>query len=130
MATWVRVGSRSYRSVQAATEADPSGVAGTPLAGVGGLGIHVVCDNGQTFTGTGGSLMAFAWDELVALWLPCPGSDLLIPSAAVGKQGFTDLGWTISAPRGRIAHVCKGVQISGGSITITYACSGIVGQKS
>jgi hypothetical protein len=114
----------------ASTEAAPTTNApdGVLLVGVGGFTLIAECDVGQTFQGTG-NFLAYLWDPL-SDW--AYSNDILVPvpASASGQRRIAFPGWTVSNPRGRVAHIASGVGITGGNITLKYCCTMLKGFRS
>jgi hypothetical protein len=125
MATWTSSGSRSVTSVQSTTEATaPTANEGVNLDAVSGFNIYVEADEGQTLTGSG-DLLGYLKSGIRGRWARGDAQlDLAIPAEANGHRTYVFSGFTVPSPRGRLAHLCDGVGVSGGGVTITYECTG------
>jgi len=129
MATWSLVPglSVSVMSVQATTDSAPSSATdGQALSGVGGFNLTIQADPGQTLTGVG-SLTGYIYDDLIGWTLGDIGVN--VPAIASGSRSYTFSGWTVANPIERIAHICNGVGVSGGGVTLIYRCSTLRGFK-
>jgi hypothetical protein len=130
MATWEVITGRSVRSVQSATDSAPTGAeAGLNLSDVSGFSVHVWADTGQTFSGVAGSLVAYLYDDIVGDWSRAPELDLTLPSAATGLRKLVFTGFTVASPRGRLAHIASGIQVTSGGLTLTYSASTLYGDR-
>lgn len=133
MATWVKVSgsNRSTQSVQATTESAPTlGTDGFDLNGVGGFTIHVACDSGQTFNGAVvEAFRAYRYSWITGLWGRSPEHDLDITTDHTGSRVIVFDAWTVSNPRGRLAHVANGVVVTGGGLTLTYEATRLSGEE-
>jgi hypothetical protein len=132
VATWVRTGGRTVVGKEATTDSAPAhgSMDGVNLNDVAGFSLTVECDNGQTFSGAGGSLLAYFDDDALAGVSYTPELDLVLPAAAVGKQRVTFAGFNVSSPRGFLAHIANGIQVTGGGLTLTYTCTTLYGSRS
>ena len=131
MATWTRIGGRTVKAVQSTTDTPPvhGSNDGVNLNDVAGFTVTVECDNGQTFSGAGGSLQAWFDDDALADVSYLPEVDLVLPAGAVGKRRVSFGGFTVASPRGFLAHIANGIQVTGGGLTVTYTCSTLYGNR-
>jgi len=130
MATWNRLSGRSTYSTQTATDSAPtSSEDGLNLADLNGFALTLAADSGQTLTGVGGALQAYFYDDSVGFWARAPELDLNVQTGSVGTRACTFTGFQVSHPRGRLAHICNGISVSGGNLTVTYSCSGLYGDR-
>jgi hypothetical protein len=132
VASWALTDALSVASSRSTTEAAPSGLDGLALAGVGGFDLVVECEEGQTFTGaTPGALLGYrGYPRGAAIdWAPAGDLDVTIPAAAAGQRRWALTGWTVANPRGRIAHIASGVQVTGGALTVRYECTTLRGHR-
>lgn len=114
----------SVRSVQASTEAAPAAADdGLDMAQVDAFNLYLKAAGGQTFTGVG-LLLAYLYEAIRGTWVRCPGSDVGIPDGANGLAEFAISPLLIRSMRGRLALICSGVGVTGGSITIDFICTG------
>lgn len=129
--TWTTLAGRSTRGAfTTVSEAAPTTVAdGMNISDINGFIAYAEADSGQTFTGTSGTLLAYLYDDLVSAWARFPEADLTIPSGAVGTRRCAWSSFSVQTPRGRVAHVPSGLQVSGGGVTVTYACSTLYGER-
>lgn len=132
MATWTSLGGRSVRGAQSATDTIPThgSKPGVNLADVGGFTVTMECDAGQTFATAAGSFQAWYDDELLSDISYMPEVDLVLPTSAVGQRRVSFGGFTVASPRGHLAHIANGIQVTGGSLTVTYTCSTLRGNRS
>lgn len=133
MATWTRLQTygRTIRSTQSTTDTPPvhgSGD-GVNLNDVGGFALTVECDSGQSFSSANGSLVAYYDDEALADVSYMPEIDITLPASAVGQRRVTFGGFTVASPRGFLAHIASGIQVTGGGLTLTYTCSSLFGER-
>lgn len=131
--TWTKVSgsNRSTVSTQTTTESAPtSAIEGFDLNGVGGFTIHVACDSGQTFSGAvTEAFRACRYSVITGLWGRSSEHDLDITTDHTGNRVIVFDAWTVSNPRGRIAHVANGVTVTGGGLTITYEATKLSGDE-
>lgn len=127
MATWTELGTRSRRSAQAQTEADPVAKEdGITLYGVGAITPAVRAPNGQSFDGSG-TLEGWVYSDLLAKWLRAPRADTTLEDCATENEVILD---TIPVPWGigKFALIAKGVGLSGGTVvTIDFLASERIG---
>jgi hypothetical protein len=130
MATWANlidptkgtISPLSVVSIQNPTDSAPTlATDGQALAGIGGFTLVLEADLGQTLTGAG-NLLGFSYDSCNG-WARSPDIDVQIPSAAAGQRRVAFPGWTISNPRGSVAHVAAGVGVSSGGLSLYYCCT-------
>lgn len=122
---------RSRQAVSTtATESAPTlATEGLLLSDLNGFQVRASADAGQTFTGTTGNLDAYIWDDLDQAWCRTPELDLTVSTGQVGKRKIAWASFQVQTPRGRIAHVPNGVQVSSGGVTLTYVCSTLYGEQ-
>lgn len=138
MATWVPLGPRSVYSVQTVNDSAPSlGTDGVSVAQVPGYSLVLQCDSGQIVAAAAGGLLAYIWDPLSGYPLGQAGGawsrvaaamDLTIPASAVGQPRISWPWNSVAATIGRIAHIASGLSLTGGGITLFYACVGMQGE--
>jgi hypothetical protein len=134
-ATWVPISSSgaSVRSVQATTEAAPTlateglDLRATADRACAGFNLYAECDSGQTFTGTG-DFVAFMYDAITG-WARASELDVSVVTADASNRRIFLGAFPVAAPRGRVAHVCSSVAVSGGGVTLYYAVSGLSGEE-
>lgn len=120
MATWERVSGYSTKSVQATTESAPTlDTEGVDLSPCGGFNLYAEADSGQTFTGTG-SVVGLMYDPICG-WARAAELDASFTAADSGNRRVFLGSFPISAPRGRLAHVCNSVGVTGGGVTLYWA---------
>lgn len=114
--TWEATGTRSVKATcTTGSESAPTAATeGALLSGVSGFA--VVIEAGASQTVAGGSLLAYVYNDVSGLWGRAPELDLSVPATATRVYAFS--GFTVTAPRGRIAYVPSGVTISSGSATV------------
>jgi hypothetical protein len=124
-ATWTLTGARSATAVCATGTCDAPTLAteGMNLDAVKGFSVVVSADNTRTLSGAG-ALRAYTYDG--TRWARCPDLDLTTATASVRDLSFA--GFTVTAPRGRIAYVPDGVTVSAGGVTIQILASGVKGE--
>jgi hypothetical protein len=128
MATWMQAGASglSRKSRQVGTDTAPTlSSDGQGLTGVGGFDLFVICDAGKTFTSIG-TLAGYRYDALAG-WAPSADLNLSLPSDAIGLAAWAFTGFVVQNPRGAIAHVCTGIGLTGGGLTLIYVCTGLRG---
>jgi hypothetical protein len=127
-ATWSLVSSYSAKSVQATTETAPiAATDGADLTPCAGFNLYAEADSGQTFTGTG-DFVAFMYDPICG-WSRASELDASAVAADADNRRIFLGSFPISAPRGRVAHVCNAVGVSGGGVTLYYAMSSLLGER-
>jgi hypothetical protein len=97
---------------------------------VAGFTVTVECDPGETFAGAGGSLQAWFDDEALSDVSRMPEVDLVLPASVVGQRRVSFGGFTVASPRGFLAHIANGIQVTGGGLTVIYTCSTLRGNRS
>lgn len=114
--TWEATGSKSAKVVcTTGTETAPSGVtAGADMSGTSGFALVIEAVSGQTVSG--GTLLAYTYNDLSGTWVRNRGLDQPVPAFAEIGHGFE--GFSVTSARGRVAYVPSGVTISSGSLTI------------
>lgn len=114
--TWTDTGTRSVKAVcTTGTESAPTTSAhGALISDVGGFVVVIEAAAGQTVSG--GTLLAYAYNDISGVWARVPELDLAVPATALRSYAFS--GFTVTAGRGRFAYVPSGVTISSGSATI------------
>jgi hypothetical protein len=132
MATWTRLGGRTAKGTQTTTDTAPTHLSGdgVNLNDVAGFSVTVEADAGQTFSGAAGSLKAWFDDDALADVSYTPELDLTLPAGAVGQRRISFTGFTVASPRGYLAHIASGLQVTGGGITVTYTCTTLYGSRS
>jgi hypothetical protein len=131
-ATWTKTGARSVAGVQAATEAVPLDSAptdGIRLESTGGFDLIVDLEDGQTFTGNTWTLDAYRYYPAAGGWAWAPDIAQAPEASVIGKRRYAWTGFTVANPHGNLAHICNGVQHTGGVITVRYAASGLRGEE-
>jgi hypothetical protein len=127
-AAWERVAAYSSKSVQATTEDAPTldteGVELTPCAG---FHLFAEADVGQTFSGSG-SVVGFMWDPICG-WARAAELDASFVAADASNRRVFLGAFPVTAPRGRVAHACNAVGVSGGGVTLYYAMSDVYGRR-
>jgi hypothetical protein len=127
-ATWTKLEAYSSKAVQATTEDAPTlGTEGVDIRPCAGINLYAEADEGQTFSGTG-SVVGFMYDPLCG-WSRAAELDASFVAADADNRRVFLGAFPISAPRGRVAHVCNGVGVSGGGVTLYYAMSGLYGER-
>ena len=131
MATWLRLSGRTVKGTQSTTDTPPAhgDMAGVNLHDVGGFAITFECDDGQSFSGAAGSFVAYYDDESVSGISRLPEMDIVLPAVAIGLQRVTVGGYTVATPRGFLAHIANGIQVTGGGLRVTYTCSTLFGDR-
>ena len=116
-ATWTPLWTRSVRSTQIATEAAPTlATEGMLVTGVIAVALAVHAPQGQTFTGSG-YMRGYSYHGILGLWLPQGDADRdLVWRAGLADALFPSI--PVDQAAGRIAWICDGVGLSGGT-TIT-----------
>jgi hypothetical protein len=131
--TWTKAqgSNRSTVSTQTTTESAPTGITeGFDLNSVGGFSIFVACDSGQSFSSAVvEAFRAYRFSQLTQRWSRSPEHDLDIVTDHVGARDICFDAWTVSNPRGRIAHVANAVLVTGGALTITYEATKLSGEE-
>jgi hypothetical protein len=118
----------SVKSVQVATEEAPTAATdGADLHPCAGYKLYAEADSGQTFTGSG-DFPAYSYDPICG-WSRASEWDCSAVAADNGNRRILLGEFPVSAPRGRVAHVCSGVGVSGGGVTLYYAMSGLYGER-
>lgn len=129
-AVWTAISGRSTKGVMAATDTAPTGAEdGLNLSDVAGFSIHVELEAGQTITAAAGGLKAYLFDPIVGFWSRTPELDVSFASSDVGERRVSRTGYTVSSPRGRLAHIASGMTVSGGGVTVYYSCSILSGER-
>lgn len=117
----------SKQSAQAATEAGPAAAGdGIDMAKVDAFNLYLKAANGQTFTGVG-VLRAWLYEPARATWVRSPANDVGIPEDSAGLSEFAISPFTVKSMRGRLALICDGVGVTGGTITLDFVCTGAGG---
>jgi len=115
-ASWTYTG-RSARSVQAATEAAPTlATDGLSLIGVRGVTVWVDAGVGQTITSDAGQIDMYVYDP--ASWGLAPNLVMPIPPGSTGQRRVQLGTIPVDNPRGRLAPISNGLQVSGSTVTL------------
>src|SRR4051812_18999569 len=116
-ATWVPLGARSRRSVQALTEAAPaSATDGVPLDDVASIKVVVHAPAGQTFTAAG-SLLGYVYSNSV--WVRDSNADIDLSYANGLQDGGLGPALPVTSRRDRFALIASAVGLSGAGTQIT-----------
>ena len=116
-AVWTQIAHRSASGVMAATETAPSAATdGVNLTSVGGLTFYLEADEGQTINADTGQLDLYVFD--FGSWKLAPALTLPIPPNSAGNRRILVGSVLVDNPRGRVAAICNGVGLSGGSATV------------
>lgn len=128
MATWIEIGPRGVRSVQAANETTaPTATEGALLTNVAGFDIVVTCDVGQSFSAAAGQLSAYRSYPSIGVARADEALDLAIPASAVSQRRIVFTNFNPKNPVGRVAHLATNLSLTGGGVTIDYVPSGTAG---
>jgi len=131
MATWAPLANnaRSVISYQATSESAPTlSTDGLNLDSVAGFVVHIACDNGYAFADPTSTFIAYRYSPESGLWARASENDITVGSAGNGQQTIA-VSFQVASPRGRIAHIANGVNITGGAtpLTLRYLCNQLTG---
>lgn len=90
---------------------------GMSLGGVRGFRVSVCAQVGQTLSGTG-TLLAYWYDSVAALWMRNPALDWSVTATGVRCQVFPDQR-VVAASAGRVFYATSALTVSGGTTAAT-----------
>ena len=127
--TWnlIGPGSRSVVSTQTTTESAPTlSTEGLLLEDVAGFRVCFSCDSAQTFNAAGSVFQAYVYSGSTTRWARSAEHDVTVGTSHTGFRDFS-VTFSVSSPRGRVAHIANAIGVTGGNLTLTYEASFLSG---
>jgi hypothetical protein len=89
---------------------------GAQLEGCDAVTIWIATEPGQSFSGENGQVDIWQYD--VGEWGVAPALSLLVPPGSTGKSRVQLGTMLIDNPRGRLAPICNGIQVTAGNVLV------------
>ena len=126
---WQNRSTKSVYQIQspgASAPTDPTD--GLNLESIAGFTLYATCDSGQSFNSAATMLKAYRYDPYVGIWARAAELDITIGSEPLTLRSIATA-FSVSSPRGSIAHIWDGTGVSGGNLTISYTVSMLTGDR-